>query len=66
MNVIEPKLEYAELWEGNAKLVNQLETVLQMAAAKKVPGCPSTTTSTLLRAELGMYPLKTNGDAGDS
>ena len=65
MNVIEPKLEYAELWEGNAKLVNQLETVLQIAA-KKVPGCPSTTTSTLLRAELGMYPLKTNGDAGDS
>ena len=29
MNVIVPKLEYAgeEVWEGNAKFVNQLETV---------------------------------------
>ena len=32
--VIAPKLEYAgEAWEGNAKLVKQLETV-QMTAAK--------------------------------
>ena len=43
MNVIVPKLEYAgEVWEGNAQLVKQLETV-QMAAAKKVLGCSSTT-----------------------
>ena len=36
MNVIVPKLEYAgEVWEGNAKLVKQLETVQMTAAAKK-------------------------------
>ena len=35
MNVILPKLEYAgEVWEGDAKIVKQLETV-QMTAAKK-------------------------------
>ena len=26
IDVIVPKLEYAEVWEGNAKLVKQLET----------------------------------------
>ena len=36
MNVIVPKLEYAEVREGNVKLVKKLETV-QMAAAKKIP-----------------------------
>ena len=37
MNVIVPALEYAgEVWEGNAKLVKQLEKV-QMTAAKKTP-----------------------------
>ena len=45
INVIVPKLKYeGEVREGNAKLVKQLETV-QMAAAKKVPGCSSTTSS---------------------
>ena len=63
MNVIVPKLEYAgEVWEGNAKLVKQLET-LWVTAAKKVLGCSSTTSNKVLRAELGMYPLKTNRDA---
>ena len=57
MNMIVPKLEYAKVWEGDAKLVKQLETV-QMAAAKRVLGCSSTTSITILRAELGMYPLK--------
>ena len=58
INVIVPKLEYAEVvWEGNAKLVKQLETV-QMTAAEKVRGCSSTTSNTACRAELGMYPLK--------
>ena len=34
MNVIVPKLEYAgEVWKGNTKFVEQLETV-QMTAAK--------------------------------
>ena len=58
INVV-PKLECAEVWEGNAKLVKGLETA-QMTAAKKVLECSSTTSNTVLRAELGMYPLKTN------
>ena len=33
-----------------------------MTAAKKILGCSSTTSNTVLRAELGMYPLKTNRD----
>ena len=62
MNVIVPKLKYAgELRERNAKLAKQLETV-QMTAAKKVLGCSSTTSNTIVRAELGMYSLKTNRD----
>ena len=61
MNVIVPKLEYAgKVWEGNAKLVKKLETV-QTTAAKKILGCPSTTTNPVFGVELGMYPLnKTN------
>ena len=40
MNVIVPKQEYAEVWEGNATLVKQVETddeleTRQMTAAKK-------------------------------
>ena len=63
INVIVPKLEYAGgVWEGNTKLVKQLETVVQMTAAKKVRGCSSTTGNTVLRAELGMHPLKTSRD----
>ena len=42
MNVIVPKLEYAEVWEGNKKLAEKLETV-QMSAAKKILGCSITT-----------------------
>ena len=34
MKVVVPKLEYAEVWEGNAKLVKQLETI-QLTVAKK-------------------------------
>ena len=61
-NAIVPKLEYAgEVWEGNAKFVKQLETV-QMTAAEKILGCSSPTSNTVLLAELGMYPLKTNRD----
>ena len=33
-----------------------------MAAAKRILGCSSTTSNTVLRAELGMYPFKTSGD----
>ena len=43
MNAIVPKLEYAgEVWEGNKKLAEKLETV-QMLAAKKILGCSKTT-----------------------
>ena len=60
--MIVPKLEYAgEVWEGNAKFVKQLETA-QMPAAKKILGCSSTPSNTLLRAELEVYPLETNRD----
>ena len=60
MNVIAIKVEYAGgVWEGNAKLVNQLKTV-QRTAAKKILGCSSTTSDTVLRVDLGMHPLKTN------
>ena len=62
MNVVVPKLECAGgLWKGNVKFVKQLETV-QMTAAKKVIECSSTTSNTVLRAELEMLPLKTNSD----
>ena len=47
MNVIVPTLGFAEVWEGNAKFVQQLETV-QMEAAKNIPGCSSTTSNTVL------------------
>ena len=58
-NVIVPKLEYAEVWEGNTKLVKKLETV-PMTAAKRILGCSKTASNTTaLRAELGMYLLKT-------
>ena len=53
--VIIPKLEYAGVCEGNAKLVAQLE-IVQMATAEKALGCSSTTSNTVL-AELGMHPL---------
>ena len=33
-----------------------------MTAAKEILGCSSTTSNTVLRAELGMYPLQTNRD----
>ena len=62
INVVVPKLEYAEeVSEGNAKFVQQLETV-QMIAAKKILGCSSATSNIVLRAEIGMYQLKTNRD----
>ena len=58
--MIVPKLENAgEVWEGNAKFVKYLEAV-QMTLAKKILGYSSTASNTVLRAELGMYPLRTN------
>ena len=43
----------------NEKLAKQLETA-HMTAAKKVLGCSRTTSNTVLRAEMGLYPFKTN------
>ena len=41
INVIVPKLEYAgEVWDGNAKLAKQLETV-QMTVVVTVVACSS-------------------------
>ena len=56
--VRKPK-DAGEVWEGNAEVVKQLET-LQMTEAEKILRCSSTTSSIVLRAELGMHPLKTN------
>ena len=62
MHVLVPTREYAEeVWEGNSKFVKHVETV-QMTSAKKILGCPNTTCNKVLRAELGMYQLKTNRD----
>ena len=56
MNLIVPKLEYAgEVWEGNAKLVKQLETV-QVTAAKRVLGCSSTTSKYSIKSRTGNVP----------
>ena len=57
-----PKLEYAgEVREWNATFGKQLETV-QMAAAKKMLRCSSTTSNTVSRAQLATYQLKTTRD----
>ena len=62
INAIVPKLQYAGVvWEGKARLVKQLESV-QMAAAKRILGCSSTISNTVLRAELGRDPLQTIRD----
>ena len=54
LNVIVPKLEHAgEVWEGNKKLADKLETV-QMSTAKEILECSKTTSNTALRAKLGM------------
>ena len=64
MNVIVPKLsiEYArDVWEGNVKFVKQFNTIW-MTTTKKKRRWYSTTSNTVLRAELGICPLKTNRD----
>ncbi|CAM9593541.1 unnamed protein product, partial [Sphacelaria rigidula] len=59
--VIVAKLEYAgEVWEGDVKLEKLGK--IQMAAAREILGCSKTTSNTVLRAELGVYSLETNGD----
>ena len=61
MNVIVPILEWRSTGEENAQLAEQLGTV-KTTAAKKVLGCSSTMSNTILKAEKGIYPLKTNRD----
>ena len=54
LNVIVPKLEYAgEVWEGNKKLAEKLETV-QMSAAKTILlGCSTTTSKYSIESRVG-------------
>ena len=47
--------------EREVLMIKQLEAV-HMTAAKQILGCSSTTSKTVLRAELGVYPRKTNRD----
>ena len=55
MNVISPKVDTRE---GNAEFGKQMESV-HMSAGNTMLRCSRTTSSALLRAELGMYPLDT-------
>ena len=58
MKVVVPKLEYAEVCEGDAKLVNKLETVA-MTAAKKILGCSKTANKTaLIESRIGDVLIK--------
>ena len=47
---------------GREREVRKQPETVQMTAAKNIPGCSSTTSNTVSRAELGMYPLKTYRD----
>lgn len=58
MNVIAPKLQHGKVYEGNAKLVNNLETV-RVRVAQRILGCPKRTSDTALRAEVEFSPLET-------
>lgn len=54
-----PKRKYAaEVWDGRAKLVRELDTE-PMTAATKIFGSSRETSDTVLRAEPQMYPLET-------
>ena len=46
---------------GKREASEKLETV-PMTAAKRILGCSKTASNTALRAELGIYSLKTNRD----
>ena len=48
--------------EGNAKFVQQLATVQMTATAETILACSSTTSTAVVRAELGLHPPKTNRD----
>ncbi|CAB1104917.1 unnamed protein product [Ectocarpus sp. CCAP 1310/34] len=62
-SVIVPPLEYAgEVWEGNKKVVKELEAA-QMKAAKIILGCSTRTSNAAVRAELGIQSLRSGRDA---
>ncbi|CAB1113177.1 unnamed protein product [Ectocarpus sp. CCAP 1310/34] len=62
-SVIVPPLEYAgEVWEGNKKVVKELEAA-QMKAAKTILGCSRRTSNAAVRAELGIQSLRSGRDA---
>ena len=62
-SVIVPPLEHAgEVWEGNKKVVQELEAA-QMKAAKIILGCSKRTSNAVVRAELGIQSLKSERDA---
>ncbi|CAB1098534.1 unnamed protein product [Ectocarpus sp. CCAP 1310/34] len=62
-SVIVPPLEYAgEVWEGNKKVVKELEAA-QMKAAKVILGCSKRTSNAAVRAELGIQSLRSGRDA---
>ncbi|CAB1117831.1 unnamed protein product [Ectocarpus sp. CCAP 1310/34] len=62
-SVIVPPLEYAgEVWEGNKKVVKELEAA-QMKAAKIILGCSKRTSHAAVRAKLGIQSLRSRRDA---
>ncbi|CAB1106138.1 unnamed protein product [Ectocarpus sp. CCAP 1310/34] len=62
-SVIIPPLEYAgEAWEGNKKVVKELEAA-QMKAAKAILGCSKRISNAAVRADLGTRSLLSGRDA---
>ncbi|CAB1096020.1 unnamed protein product [Ectocarpus sp. CCAP 1310/34] len=62
-SAIVPPLEYAgEVWEGNKKVVRELEAA-QMKAAKIILGCSKYTSNAAVRAELGIQSPRSGRDA---
>ncbi|CAB1106369.1 unnamed protein product [Ectocarpus sp. CCAP 1310/34] len=58
-----PPLEYAgEVWEGNKKVVKELEAA-QVKAAKIIVGCSKRTSNAAVRAESGIQSLRWGRDA---
>ncbi|CAB1100845.1 unnamed protein product [Ectocarpus sp. CCAP 1310/34] len=51
-----------EVWEGNKKVVKELEAA-QMKAAKTILGCSRRTSNAAVRAELGIQSLRSGRDA---
>ncbi|CAN0409735.1 unnamed protein product [Ectocarpus sp. 12 AP-2014] len=55
--------EYAgEVWEGNEKVIKELEAA-QMKAAKIILGCSKRTSNAAVSAEFGMESLRSGRDA---